>query len=45
MKYFKYLIIVFFIMSSINLRAESNDLSYKITKNLTMFNLSRAVSL
>jgi cytochrome c-type biogenesis protein CcmH len=34
MKYFKYLIIIFFIMSSINLRAESNDLSYKITKNL-----------
>ena len=34
MKYFKYLIIVFFIMSSINLRAESSDLSYKITKNL-----------
>ena len=34
MKYFKYLIIIFFIMSSINLRAESIDLSYKITKNL-----------
>jgi cytochrome c-type biogenesis protein CcmH len=34
MKYFKYLIIIFFIMSSINLRAESSDLSHKITKNL-----------
>jgi len=34
MKYFKYLIIIFFIMSSINLRAESIDLSNKITKNL-----------
>ena len=34
MKYFKYLIIIFFIISSDNLRAESNDLSYKITKNL-----------
>jgi len=34
MKYFKYLIIIFFIVSSTSLRSEINDLSYKITKNL-----------
>ncbi|KRO54377.1 MAG: cytochrome c heme lyase subunit CcmL [Pelagibacteraceae bacterium BACL5 MAG-121015-bin10] len=34
MKYFKYLFIIFFIMSSISIKAESNDLSYQITKNL-----------
>jgi len=34
MKYFKYLIIIFFIVSSTSLRSENNDLSYKITKNL-----------
>ena len=34
MKFLKYLFIIFFIMNSNNLKAESVDLSNKITKNL-----------